>query len=405
MRFLDPLLFLIGHRGAIERIAATRHAWIVGAILVLSAGIARNYDHLDLLREPEWFVGPFAASMVSIWFIFSCIKGPLKLVLAGPEGKQLGAFLTFAWMTAPCAWLYGIPVEAMTDIVTATKWNIAFLGIVSLWRVALMTRAVVVLTGVTHLRAFVLVLAPAAFEAMIGSVWKGMSLVQIMGGVRLPPHSEMLRDATGFVSGASFWIFVAAVAACWIVKGRAVRPLCREASASGRHGIGTAVVSLALWIALALPFQPEVANKHRLEALVKSRDFPAAVEFAMSKSREEFPRIHHLPPEPAGWFPLDLLDALPPDAPDWLRDEWYENAAASLVMRFTISDERWRSLKARHPAVLNAVSLHAELLRNQAEIGAKDRWWLGHYDRAAGNNRPAVKNPRFHPEQIPLPGE
>lgn len=77
MRPADIPLFLIGNRGAIERLAATRHAWVTGAILVLTAGIARNYDHLDLLYQPEWFIGPFAASLVSIGFIFLCLTTTL----------------------------------------------------------------------------------------------------------------------------------------------------------------------------------------------------------------------------------------------------------------------------------------------------------------------------------------
>jgi hypothetical protein len=208
MRVLDPLLFLAGHRGAIERIAATRHAWIVGAILVLSAGIARNYDHLDLLREPEWFIGPFAASLVSIIFIFLWICGPLKLGKVGGLGKQLGTFLTLAWMTAPCAWLYGIPAESMTDIVTATKWNIAFLAVVSLWRVAIMTRSVAVLTGVKAIRVLPLILAPAALEMMVGSFFKSLSLIGVMGGVRLPPHTELCRkhpDSPRSHHSGRFW--------------------------------------------------------------------------------------------------------------------------------------------------------------------------------------------------------
>ena len=278
MRFYDPLLFLAGHRGAIERIAATRRAWMIGAILVLSAGIARNYDHLDLLREPEWFIGPFLASAVSVVFIFLCIGGRLKLDAVGNYHRQWGTFLTLAWMTAPCAWLHGIPVESMTDIITATKWNIAFLAIVSLWRVALMTRAVAVLTGVTSCRALALILAPAAFEMMVGSISKSMSLVQIMGGVRLPPHTKLLQEASHFATEASFWVLVVAVIACWSIKGVAVTPLNRPSTAvAPRSAFMFAVAPVVAWALAALPFHGEIVNRGRLEHLVDERKFSEAV--------------------------------------------------------------------------------------------------------------------------------
>jgi hypothetical protein len=403
MRVIDPLLFLIGHRGAIERIAATRHAWITGAILVLSAGIARNYDHLDLLLEPEWFIGPFAASLVSIVFIFLCIEGPLKLFAVGPLGKQFGTFLTFAWMTAPCAWLYGIPVESHTDLITATKWNIAFLAIVSLWRVALMTRVVAVLTGVTNLRAFVLVLTPAAFEAVAGLYVKAMSLVQIMGGVRLPPGSKLLREASEQALGISFVLVVVGIIACNVIKGRAEKPLYRPAESPPGAGLAFAIPALLIWILLSLPLHPKLSNKARLERLLRSRDYPAAIAFAASKSRYDFPRIHHFPPEPKGWFPFDLLDAMPPETPAWLREEWTTGAIESLKMRLTFSEERWKEFSKRHPRVVAELSRYASELKSSTTKDSYDEWWLRQFERL--NKRPEPPPERFDPTQLPPPGK
>jgi hypothetical protein len=383
MRFYDPLLFLAGHRGAIERIAATRRAWVIGAILVLSAGIARNYDHLDLLREPEWFIGPFVASAVSIVFIYLCIAGRLKLDAVGNYHRQWGTFLTLAWMTAPCAWLYGIPVESMTDIITATKWNIAFLAVVSIWRVALMTRAVAVLTGVKARRALVLILAPAAFEMMVGSVSKSMSLVQIMGGVRLPPHTELLQQASNFAAEASFWVFVIAVFACWRIKGVAVTPLDRPGTMIGtRPAIALAVASLAAWALAALPFHGKIVNRDRLDELVRDKKFAEAVAFASSKTRADFPPDHYLPPSPARRnFPLGLLDALALDAPGWLREEWTDNAVEAFSLRLGMTRETWEELLESHPAVAAGVKARAEELRARPDRNMDDSAWLRSFDR------------------------
>ena len=402
MRAADPFLYLLGHRGAIERIAATRHAWMVGAILVLSAGIARNYDHLDLLREPEWFIGPFVASAVSVVFIYLCIAGRLKLDAVGNYHTQWGTFLTLAWLTAPCAWLYGIPVESMTDIITATKWNIAFLAIVSLWRVALMTRAVAVLTGVRTTRALVLVLAPAAFEMMVGSVFGSRSLVQIMGGVRLPPHTELLHQSGQFAVEASFWVFLLSVWLCWRIKGVALTPLDRPGTGKlPRPAIALALASLAAWALAALPFHGNIVNRDRLKQLVNSKKFPEAVAFASSKTRADFPPDHYLPPAPDGWsFPLDLLDALPADAPGWLREEWMGNAVEAFVLKRGIRSDIWEELLESHPAVAAGVKARAEELRSRPERSWDERNWLRHFDQLGG---PAKSPGEPEPRQPPNP--
>ena len=382
MRVLDPLLFLTGHRGAIERIAATRHAWVIGAILVLSAGIARNYDHLDLLRNLEWVIGPFAASLFSIFFIFGCIAFPLRLKDAGKLWPQLLAFLTFAWMTAPCAWLYGIPVESMTDLVTATKWNIAFLAIVSLWRVVLMTRAVAVLAGVENFRAFVLILAPAAFEAMVGSAFKGMSLVGIMGGVRLPPHTKVLLDATQFVMGASFWIFVATFALCCIVPGRALLPLSRPSTSSPRGPAILAAVAFAAWVLIAAPFYPLAANQQQLETLIWRRNFDGAVEFASARQRTDFLRDHEFPGNKNA---LVMLEHTTSETPAWLKQEWTSAAFEDFTYWLTIhryrDKEKLAELRRLHPDIWLKIQQHADELRSRRDIlNNNEEVWLRYYE-------------------------
>lgn len=275
MRPRDLLLYLIGDRGAIERVAGSHCTWLVGALLVLTAGIARNYDHLDLRHQPEWFLGPFGASLVSIVFIFLWISGPLKLHRVGGYRRQFGTFLALAWLTAPCAWLYAIPVEAVTDIVTATKWNIAFLAIVAFWRVAIIVRAVSVLTHVGWTRVLPLVLAPAALEAMAGSFFKGLSLVGIMGGIRLPPHTELLVQAANFTTVASFWILLISVIISFSVNGVARRPLSRAVTSSAKSIILVSALILLGWSFIAIMQRPPIANRYRLEKLIQERKFEA----------------------------------------------------------------------------------------------------------------------------------
>lgn len=385
MRPADLILYLFGYRGAIERVAATRYAWLIGAILVLTAGIARNYDHLDLLYQPEWFIGPFAASLVSIGFIFLWLTGPLKLHKVGGFWRQFGTFLVLAWLTAPCAWLYAIPVEAATDIITATKWNIAFLAIVAFWRVAIIVRAVSVLTGVRWFRALPLVLAPAALEAMLGSFFKGLSLVGIMGGIRLPPHTELLVQAANVTTIVSFWLLIACVIASFFVKGIATQPLYREVTAASKSVIPLGALTLLAWSVLAIILRPQVANRYQLQELIREQNFESAITFASGKSRDDFPRHHYLPPEPTSWFPTELLEQLPPDAPAWLREEWIQNAIESCKMASFSRRDNWQKIADLYPEIPQAIKRHAADLRSREKsLDREEARWLRIYDANAG---------------------
>ena len=157
-----------------------------------------------------------------------------------------------AWLTAPCAWFYAIPVEAMTDIVTATKWNIAFLGIVAFWRVAIIVRAVSVLTETRWFPVLPLVMAPAALEAMLGSRLQALSLIGIMGGIRLPPQTQLLVSAANFTAIVSFWLLIGFFIAAFFVKGVAKKPLFRDASPAPRTLLHATFVMLLAWVVIAI---------------------------------------------------------------------------------------------------------------------------------------------------------
>jgi hypothetical protein len=109
MRVATIIAYLTGRRAAILEVASDRTALVAAALLVLSAGLARNYDQASLRDEPWRLLGPFIASLA--------INGPLFLTIygiarwKGIHGPGIGraylSFLTLYWMTAPLAWLYG----------------------------------------------------------------------------------------------------------------------------------------------------------------------------------------------------------------------------------------------------------------------------------------------------------
>src|SRR5437016_6114505 len=107
------LLYLIGSRTAILEIAGNRHTLWVGAVFVLSAGLAREYDGEDLLHEPAYLLLPYLASLITSFLLFVMThresvgeSAPVKSFF-----QQYRMFLGLFWMTAPLAWLYAIPYE------------------------------------------------------------------------------------------------------------------------------------------------------------------------------------------------------------------------------------------------------------------------------------------------------
>jgi hypothetical protein len=180
------LRFLLGDAEAIRRLASYGPVLGVGAVLVLTAGIAREYDREYVAERPELFLLPFAASLAAATLLY----GSLRLfILRGPRSQAVGryrAFLGLFWMTAPLAWLYAVPVERFFEPVPAALLNIAFLAVVATWRVGLISRVVSVLFGAPFPRALGAILLPSSLLALAVSFFTQISLVPLMGDLPSP---------------------------------------------------------------------------------------------------------------------------------------------------------------------------------------------------------------------------
>src|SRR5688572_21713035 len=111
------LRFLVGDRGAILRLAGDRATLWVGLLFVFAAGLARDYDGADLMREPWWLVVPVAASLGVSLLLFAGVHASIRRGAAKAGTVAPGfwtayrVFLGLFWMTAPLALLYAIPYE------------------------------------------------------------------------------------------------------------------------------------------------------------------------------------------------------------------------------------------------------------------------------------------------------
>lgn len=110
------------------------------------AGVGRYWDHPSAHTWQYLGVG----SLVYI----CCLSTLLYLLVwpLRPSNWTIGGVFVFVGLTSLPALLYAIPVERIVDLKTAQSINAWFLGIVAVWRVALLFRYLVV---VAKLHAFV----------------------------------------------------------------------------------------------------------------------------------------------------------------------------------------------------------------------------------------------------------
>ena len=121
--------------------------WFTFVVIVTwLAGIGRYWDHPS--AEVWQYLG--AGSVIYIF----CLSTLLYLIVwpLRPSNWMFRGVLLFVGLTSLPALLYAIPVERVVDLKAAQSINAWFLGIVALWRVALLFRY---LTASTKLHWFI----------------------------------------------------------------------------------------------------------------------------------------------------------------------------------------------------------------------------------------------------------
>lgn len=321
MRVATVLTYLVGRRRAILEVASDRRALGVGALLVLSAALARNYDRASLIHEPWRLLGPFVASVA--------ISGPLFLTIYGfARGNGMGgpgigrayrSFLALYWMTAPLAWLYGIPYERFLSSVEATDANLWTLALVSVWRVTLMIRVVSVVFDLRVRTALPLVMLVADVAALAALYLVPLPVISLMGGIS-PEQAELaatalLVTALGWLT-LPLWIILAVIRVnSWADWPEWRVPSTPEQAVGGHEALAFAGLILLVWVAV-LPFtQPEQILARQVEQTYRHAGPTAALALMSAHDRFDFPPGWQPPPrrfpgEPPTREVLDTLEAL-----------------------------------------------------------------------------------------------
>ena len=333
--------YLIGRESAIREIASNRHSLLVGFLFCLSAALARHYDGKYLLREPWFLLAPAAASLLtsSILFFFLYLATSIKARKVLPDFASCYlSFLRLYWMTAPLAWLYGIPYERFLSEVDAAQANVWTLELVSVWRVLLISRAVAILTPSSLFSAFTKIAVPAIGIVFVALSYARMPLIDWMGGVRVPPSVQPVANAYmlvifyGFFAiliGGLVWLgllFVASPESTF--EGFRVRQA---------GNVGKALPILASIVILgftaALPVtQREQKLRYDVERDLKNNQIKAGLGVLASHRRNEFPPQWSPPPWPEygegdkNPSLTEIVKALETrnDVPEWVHSAYQE---------------------------------------------------------------------------------
>jgi hypothetical protein len=328
-------LFLISDAGAIREVAREKASLFAGIVLVLSAGIAREYDQTYFFAEPHKYFEPLIISFFSCLIIYIFVAPLNRASVPENPDRPSGApapqswiefpqFLALFWMTAPIAWLYALPVERFLSPADAAKANIALLCIVAGWRVILMSRVISVLSKSSFSRALCSVLIPAAGLVFLASVGTSLSLIRLMGGMQYSPEETVIARAAEFGFGASLIVGFVTLIALATIK-RSSEPGEPEAQVNGRFAVLELLIILVIWTGLAVYSQPKLAMSFEARRLLRD-DPKALLAFLSQHSLKDFSPSHRLPPDPYGYAAFEelpqLFEAMDGSEAPWVRDHY-----------------------------------------------------------------------------------
>ncbi len=326
--------YLCGSRDAIQTVVATRGAWLLGLIFVLAAGFAREYDGEDLLHEPWHLALPLAASLATSLLLYALIVlvSWRRSGIAWPIARGYLSFVALYWLTAPLAWLYAIPYERFLSPADAVRANLATLGLVSLWRVLLMTRVIAVVFQTRFVAALMIVMLFADVVALALLAIVPVPVFSIMGGIRLTESEQVLLSVSFNVKLLGILTFpIWAIGALLLFvpsrkPGGPWTPIdefaARERSVQWplwAFAVATIVVGIAL-----LPLaQGQQQRRRQVETALQSGDIKSGIAIMSAHKRSDFPP-HWDPPPRIGYGEtspplLSVLETIvAQDAPNWV---------------------------------------------------------------------------------------
>jgi len=357
-----------------------------GGLLVLSAGLAREYDGEDLGHEP-WHLGlPFAASVVSCALLVALVRLHVtRTACAGCTLARLyAAFLGLYWMTAPLAWLYAIPIERFAAPGVATSVNLFLLALVATWRVLLFGRVISVLfqTGYVASLAVVLLFADAVMLAALRFV--PLPVFSIMGGVRLSESERLIREVANLVIvlgvlSMPVWLIVCGIVGFrWRKRAMLALPAEPRDAHVGRGLVALAAASVAVWAPILLLTQPEQQLRRRVERALRDGNLEQGLSLLAAHPRDAFPP-HWDPPPRIGYGEarpsvFDVLQAAQRiQAPHWILALYLPKLDYAGPMSVIVPSFPWKELVTGSDERVEAVLAALESIPEGPGLLAKQK--------------------------------
>jgi hypothetical protein len=298
--------YLVGSREAILRLASSRWSLALGFLFVLLAGLAREYDGEDLLREPWHLAIPLGASLATSALLYLLVRGVAWRhgATEPPLASGYLDFLGLYWLTAPLALVYAIPFERFLSAGDATRANLWMLALVALWRVVLMVRVVSVLYQTSFLSALFLVLLFADTVAVILLSNTELPIIAIMGGIRLSESESILHSTVWLMRVLTVLSWPVWLIGALVVIVRKRRWEYQATSSPPFPGLAwhlwaAVMVLIGMWVVILPRTQPEQQRRGRAERELKSGRIRQGLEYMSAHERDDFPPHWDPPPRVA----------------------------------------------------------------------------------------------------------
>ena len=297
----DVLGYQFGNADSIRRVAGSKHLIWISALLVLITSIPRNYDQTYIGEAPWWPVIPLLFSFVSGTFLFLVLQ--LAFIRRAVEGfwQKYALFLGLFWMTAPVAWLYGIPFERWQNPREATIGNLWLLGIVSAWRVVLIIRVVAVVFQVHWTRPAGWVLFAASTEVLVVLFSRvlGEGIARGMGGMRNSPEQELIVDVLGNVFITCLFaapVFLFLMLVTWKLFSEKARliELCNDLRVPKK----LLILAPLVWFGIAVQPQSELAKEFHYRRHLRQEKFREALAYLNRLEPDDWPPAKSFRPDP-----------------------------------------------------------------------------------------------------------
>ena len=287
--------------------------------------------------------------------------------------------------------MYAIPIEIMTDEINALRFNLTLLSIVSIWRVLLFSRVVSILFRVPYLAALTCILVPCMAVAFVALISRVLSVVTVMGGLRLTQTQQMVVDFQSAIVGTIFYAFIPTliVAIMFIIACRRRERLSKLALAGDVHlirsvNIVPAVVCCALLIGICY-FQPRLFRAESVNRLLLKDRCAEAIQLMQAQGPDRFPAVWDPPPnfphgtsdQPAIQSLLNTLVSEKP--PAWIQERLLVQADEILFRQIGWTQGTAEAGYMKHvlvfegPEKLSTILANLDLLASLLPIDSTDR--------------------------------